>query len=329
MYRDLGNTGLKVSEVGFGTWGLGGDSYGTINDTDSIAALNVAYEKGCNFFDTSDLYGQGHSETILQRALGQHRKNIVIGTKFGMLPHTGFDMKQDFSNEHIENALHSSLERLNTDYVDIYLFHSPSRSQIEDSGSALTLLTNLEKQGKIKAIGVSVRSPEDALWVIENTGIQIVELNFNLIDQRAIELDVFKKAGEKCVGIIARTPLSFGYLSGKLSGDEVFPQNDHRSNWPLKQRELWAKAPKLFDILNKGKQRTLTQLALLFCIADPAVSTVIPGMLSSTEVIENMETSILDKLSLAELVEIRNIYKENKFYDPTAKNVASDLNNSN
>ena len=168
MYRDLGNTGLKVSEVGFGTWGLGGDSYGTTNDTESITALNVAYEKGCNFFDTSDLYGEGHSETILQRALGQHRKQIVIGTKFGMLPHIGFDMKQDFSNEHIEKALHASLERLNTDYVDIYLFHSPSRNQIEHSETSIKLLTDLKTKGDARIVE-PINPNTDAEIGISNT----------------------------------------------------------------------------------------------------------------------------------------------------------------
>ena len=319
MYRNLGNTGLSVSEIGFGTWGLGGDSYGPTNDDESIKALNLAYEKGCNFFDTSDLYGQGHSENILEQALGKYRQTIVICTKFGMLPHTGFNMKQDFSNQHVENALHASLKRLNTDYIDIYLFHSPSREQIENIDSAIQLLTNFKKAGKIKHIGVSVRAPEDAIMVIENTEIKIIELNFNLIDQRAIELGIFDKAAENGVGLIARTPLSFGYLSGNLTGNEIFPENDHRSAWPLKQKQLWATAPKLFEALNHGKGRSLTQLALLFCIANPSVSSVIPGMLRTDEVLENMAVSSLNKLTSSELDEIRNIYKENLFYDPTSK----------
>jgi aryl-alcohol dehydrogenase-like predicted oxidoreductase len=319
LYRKLGKTDLSVSEIGYGTWGLGGDSYGSVDDNMSIKALRLAFDQGCNFFDTSDLYGDGHSEDILSKSLNSMRKDILITTKFGMLPHTGFQMKQDFSNSHIQEALEKSLSRLRTDYVDLYLFHSPSRDQLKDSDRIFSFLRKMESEGKIRSLGLSARSPEDALFAINTLDINVIEINFNMIDQRAIELDLLKIAKERGVGIIARTPLSFGYLSGNLTGEEIFPKNDHRSNWPIAQRQTWAKAPGLFKKLNTGKPRSLVQLALLFCISYDEISTVIPGMLNDQEVMENMKVSLMDKLSSDELEMIRSIYENNNFYDPQSK----------
>src|SRR5688572_1441437 len=123
--RQLGRTGLTVSEIGFGTWGLGGDSYGPVDDATSREALMLAFDRGVTFYDTSDFYGAGRSEAVLGEAFRGRRDRIVIATKVGMLPHTGFDMPQDFSGPAIERGLEASLRRLQTDYVDLYLLHSP------------------------------------------------------------------------------------------------------------------------------------------------------------------------------------------------------------
>ena len=120
-YRQLGKTDIFVSEIGYGTWGLGSDyatGYGKVDDRESITSLQYAFENGINFFDTADLYGSGHSETILSKALFQNRRDIIIATKGGTLPHSGLFMPQDFSSEYLEKALNNSLGRLKTDYID-------------------------------------------------------------------------------------------------------------------------------------------------------------------------------------------------------------------
>ena len=124
-YRTLGKSNISVSEIGFGTWGLGGTSYGSVDDNVSRDALRVAIDRGVNFFDTSDFYGAGHSETILGDVISPYRENLVITTKGGMLPHDGFDMPQDFSVHHLTRSIENSLKRLRTSYVDVYLLHSP------------------------------------------------------------------------------------------------------------------------------------------------------------------------------------------------------------
>lgn len=318
-YRPLGQSGLEVSEIGFGTWGLGGNSYGPVDDAVSKAALRAAFADGVTFYDTSDLYGNGHSETILGEALGEVRSRIIISTKVGLLPHTGFEMPCDFSPRHIRAGNEASLRRLKTDYIDLYLLHSPTLDILRQADDIIPTLEELKAAGRIRAYGVSVRSPSDALAAVREFGFQALEVNFNLIDQRALDNGLFALALESRVGIIARTPLCFGYLTGKLDGRENFTHLDHRANWPAEQRERWAKSPNLFAFLNAGKPRTPAQLALRFCLDQPAISTVIPGMMNPAEVAENVVSSALDPLGPEELARIMLIYSSNVFYDQQAK----------
>ena len=135
-YRELGATGINVSEIGFGAWGIGGKhsnvvAYGEVDDKESIKALRLAYDRGVNFFDTSDLYGNGHSEKIISKAFREIRDKIIIASKGGTLPHTGLFMPQDFSENYLNKAIEKSLKRLRTDYIDIYQLHSPKIEDLE------------------------------------------------------------------------------------------------------------------------------------------------------------------------------------------------------
>lgn len=318
-YRKLGNTGIEVSEIGFGTWGLGGNSYGTVDDDVSKAALRFAFDSGITFYDTSDLYGNGHSEEVLGDALHDVRDKIIISTKVGLLPHTGFEMPCDFSPSHIRQGLEASLRRLRSKYIDIYLLHSPTIAMLRDDSAIVATLQTLKEVGKIRAYGISARSPDDCLALIQEFDFKVVQVNFNMIDQRAIDNGLFDLAFEKRVGIIVRTPLCFGYLTGKLHGNEKFEGIDHRANWPVEQLQRWAKAPDLFSFLNQGKNRTPAQLALRFCLDYKSVSTVIPGMMNRNEVKENILASSLEALNAEEMARIKLIYENNIFYDNTAK----------
>ncbi len=319
QYRQLGSTGLEVSEIGFGTWGLGGDSYGPVDDETSKKSLRLAFELGVTFYDTSDLYGNGHSEEILGEALKEVRQKIVIATKVGTLPHSGFNMPQEFSVQHIRESLEGSLRRLKTDYVDLYQLHSPSIETLVQNQEIIPTLEALQQEGKIREYGISARSPHDALTAIEKHGLKVVQINFNLIDQRALDDGLFTLSQQKCIGIIVRTPLSFGYLSGHLSGDESFLGHDHRTNWPQEQLRRWANSPKLFAPLYEGTDRTLVQLALKFCLSQDSVSTVIPGMMTCNQVTEDVKASEMQPLTITEIGTIRGIYDQNTFYDPSIK----------
>lgn len=317
-YRKLGRTGLTVSEVGFGTWGLGGDSYGPVSDDVSHQALRLAFDLGVTFYDTSDLYGSGHSEEILGEVFHGCRDKVVIATKVGMLPHTGFYMPQDFSEGNIMRSIHASLRRLKTDWIDLYQLHSP-QIDLPNWSDIIATLERIKQTGKIRTYGISVRSPTDAKIAVERFGFSVVQVNFNMIDQRATETGLFDLCREKRAGVIARTPLCFGYLSGKLTGDEEFQGRDHRANWPREQLYRWANSAELFAPLNKCKQRTLAQLALQFCLSEDVVSTVIPGMMTCDEVRENTAIVDMPPLTRMEAATVRGIYQGQVFYDPKAK----------
>lgn len=318
-YRPLGKTGIIVSEIGFGTWGLGGDAYGPIDDRVSIQTLQTAIDHGITFFDTSDLYGDGRSEEVLGRALQDVRKNVVICTKVGLLPHTGFSMPYDFSPQSIRKKIQDSLRRLKTDYVDLYLLHSPTIDILTKHPEPLEVMAELQKAGLIRSYGVSVRSPAEGFVAIQQFDIAAIEVNFNLIDQRAIENGLFDLAQKVQMGIIVRTPLCFGYLTGHLSGDEQFEGIDHRTNWPSRQLKRWAKAPGCFSSLAESRKSTISQFALRFCLEQESISTLIPGMMNPDQVLENVLSSQLESLTAEEKTQIHNIYQANTFYDKNAK----------
>ncbi len=316
--KPLGNTSIIPSVIGFGTWGLSGVSYGPMDEAHAVMLLNMALERGVNLYDTSDLYGDGRSEELLAKAFAHKRDRIYIATKGGTLPHTGFRMPQDFSRAYLEKALEASLKRLKTDYVDLYQLHSPTLEDIEVNDCVATLET-MRAAGKVKAYGVSVRSPMDGKVAVEKFGFRCVQVNFNLIDQRAAECGLFETASANGAGLICRTPLCFGFLSGSLNADTTFTKGDHRANWPMNQLKCWADAPALFKDLTEAKGRSYVQLALQFCLAQPAISTVIPGMMRESEVLEDLQAEVLSPLTEAELAEIQAIYKANTFYDKSAK----------
>jgi aryl-alcohol dehydrogenase-like predicted oxidoreductase len=317
-YRALGRTGLTVSEVGFGTWGLGGTSYGPVDDGESRLALELAFDRGVTFYDTSDLYGDGHSEEVLGRVFATRRREILIATKVGMLPHTGFDMPQDFSAGRIAAGVEASLRRLGTDYIDLYQLHSP-QMDLPNWDEILGALERLRANGTIRAYGLSARSPSDAAMAVERYGVAVVQVNFNLIDHRATDDGLLALCAARGVGVIARTPLCFGFLSGRLTGEETFAAGDHRANWPREQLRRWASAPAVFRSVIQDDRRTLVHLALQWCLSNPAVSTAIPGMLTRAEVEEDTAVTAFPPLTEAEVIAIRRAYREHVFYDPSAK----------
>jgi len=154
-------------------------------------------------------------------------------------------MPQDFSAKHLENALERSLRRLKTDYIDLYQMHSPTITDLKRN-NVIETLENFKAQGKIRTYGISVRSPDDGKIATERFNFPVVQVNFNMIDQRAVDNGLFDLAKGKGVGIIVRTPSVFGYLTGKLDGNEKFKGIDHRANWPKDQLKRWADAPDLF-----------------------------------------------------------------------------------
>lgn len=282
-YRTLGRTGLRVSEVGFGAWAIGGPSklgeveigWGEVDDAMSLRAIQAAFDAGVTFFDTSDAYGIGRSETLLGKALRSKRDRVVIATKVGNRTLDGQWVK-DFSKPWILKAIDASLARLGMDYVDLYQLHSPTDTA-DYRDEAFEALEALKAQGKIRYYGVSVGPAAHGPWVIQNTRADTIQVVYNMLE-REPEQELLPLAQAQGVGIIARVPLASGFLTGKFSADVTFPANDHRSHTyaPEKIRRMVAQVARL-GFLTGGKHKTMAQAALQYCLAHPAVSTVIPG----------------------------------------------------
>lgn len=272
--RPLGSTGLLVSEIGFGAWAIGagggkGTAYGPVRDEDSIAAIRRALDLGITFFDTSDMYGQGHSEDLLGRTLP--RDGVVIATK------GGFGSK--FAREQLVAACEESLRRLRRDVIDVYQLHNPKESELD----ALEALQDLKTQGKIRFAGVSIATPAEARAAAAR-GADTIQLVYNFIDQE--QRGVFGCGA----GIIVREPLSRGLLSGKFRADSAFPENDIRSRYAKAEYQRRLQAVEEFRSL-KNPELPIVRAALKFVLAEPQVGVVIPGIKTAAQAEENAAAS--------------------------------------
>ncbi len=286
--RPLGNTGLRVTEVGFGAWAIGGNdhgnSYGPTDDATSSAAVARAVELGCNFFDTADVYGWGHSEEILGEALREAREAVHLATKVGGDFYHG-GVRMNFKPDYVRFALERSLERLQTDYVDLYQLHNPPLGM---TGDAVTyrVFEELKAEGKILHYGVSIHEPMEGLLAMDSGRPEVLQLPFSLFRQ-AWDM-VLDRAAEEDVGIIAREPLGNGFLTGKYRGDETFPPGDIRASWPPEMVRARALAARSFHFLTEGKGTTPAQAALRYVLSHEAVSTTIPGIKTPAMAEENL-----------------------------------------
>jgi aryl-alcohol dehydrogenase-like predicted oxidoreductase len=301
QYRKFGATDLQVSEVGFGSWAIGGDAtigntaigWGPADDTISKKAIKAALDAGINFFDTADIYGLGHSEELLGASLTG--SEVIIATKVGNVSRNN-QFTVDYTKEHILSACERSLRRLNREVIDYYQLHTARVKHLED-GECIEAMQLLQQEGKIRYWGISLNTfdpfPEADFFLDNNLGSGF-QLVLNLINQRGLPL--MKKAAAKGYGIIARMPLQFGLLTGKFTADSHFDITDHRHN---------RLTPEIIDSSNEALQKiwklcqkyqvSKTQLAMSYIISYNEVSTVIPGIRTPEQVRSN--TSGLVKLS--------------------------------
>ena len=316
-YRQIGNTTISVSEIAFGAWGIGGitkgaKAYGYTNDNISQLALQRAYDFGVNFYDTAPLYGYGHSEKLIGKTLSHLRQHIILSSKVGYLDFKG---NQDFSAQHIRKSLEKSLRRLKTDYLDVFQLHDPPIEKLHQESHIFETMQALKDEGQIRAIGISTRSPCEDIIAIEKFEIDSIQLNFSLVDQRIIENGVLEKCQVKNVGVFAKTPLCFGFLSGNYTSANKFSSGDHRSKWDPEQIKRWANAYKLFMCSpSVPNDQTNVQVALQFCLSFPQVTAVMPGMLTPEHVEENVKSSKLGKLPMKSLQMFCKIYQKHQFF---------------
>ncbi len=323
--RPLGRTGIVVSEVGFGCWGIGGfvpgASYGSTDDQMSLSALRRALDLGVTFFDTADSYGNGHSEELLGEAFEDKKDRVVIATKAGQAV---FGTPPDFSPSNIRQSAEKSLRRLRRDRLDILQLHNPPIDLLKSRPEILGTLEELKSEGKIGTFGLSTKTPAEAVLAIQEFAVPLVQANFNIVDHRALEAGLLDLAARTGTGLIARTPLAFGFLSGTLGAATQFPEGDHRANWPEERKAQWASAGRAFlGRIAERDGQTLAQIALRFCLSYPGVSTIIPGMLKPAEVEENARASGFGPLLPADLESIRESYAGSSFASASVKTPTS------
>lgn len=305
-YRTFGRTGWQVSEIGYGMWGMG--AWSGSDDAESLASLQRAVELGCNFFDTAWVYGDGHSERILARLLKQNAdKKLYVATKIppknlGYPAKPEYTLEESYPPAHIEEYVHKSLENLGVESLDLIQLHTWNDSWLEDDRWRKKL-DELRSQKLFSAIGISLNrwEPWNGLQAVKSGAIDSVQVVYNIFDQNP-EDELFPACAETGVAVIARVPLDEGSLTGNLTKETTFPEDDWRSRYfnPENLIPTVERVEKLKEIL--PPETNLPETALRFILANAAVSTVIPGMRKTRHVEANIAASDKENLS-AELLE--------------------------
>lgn len=308
QYRAFGNTGIRVSEIGLGAWQLANPDWNLRDQDEAQQIVAQSLAAGCNFFDTAPGYGGGMSETILGKALKSVRRDqIVICTKAGYTA----EGITDFSTQAIAPNLEASLRRLQTEYVDILLLHNPARELMDGRFTTqYEELERLKQAGKIREYGVSLDWSAEMELVMATTASTAFEVYFNALYQEM--LPAFASAQAKGIGLIVKVPLDSGWLSGRYRGDHRF--DDIRNRWSPEVVERRAVLVERFAQIVPA-DRSLAHAALQFCLAQPAVSTVIPGAKSVAQALDNIAAA--DKQLPAECVQA--------IYDLWANEIAGDI----
>ncbi len=318
--RELGNSGISVSAVGFGAWGIGG-GWGDTADADSVEALNTAIDRGVTFIDTAYAYGDGRSERLIGDVVRARSEDIVIATK---VPPANGEWPAASSTTadvamppgHLVSCTEESLRRLGMDSVDLQQIHVWNDRWLTE-GSWLDEVADLKSRGLIRAFGVSINdhSPDSALEAVASGLIDSVQVIYNIFDQ-APQDRLLPACLEHGVGVIVRVALDEGGLTGTVTADSTFAADDWRSSYFRDDRP--AQVAEHVDAILADLEiaaSDLPEMALRFVLSDPAVSSVIPGMRRASNVERNVKVGDGVPLTPAQLEAlaghrwIRNFYQ--------------------
>ncbi|MBN2044597.1 MAG: aldo/keto reductase [Anaerolineales bacterium] len=309
-YRIFGRTGWQVSEVGYGMWGMGG--WTGSEDEESMASLQLSVDLGCNFFDTAWGYGGGHSERLLGRLVRANPdKKLFTATKippknFIWPSRRAFTLDDCFPPDHIQEYVEKSLENLGLDSVDLIQFHTWEDSWVEDE-RWLQKMDQLRSEGLIKAVGISINrwEPWNGVKAVTSGLIDAVQVIYNIFDQNP-EDELFPACDDHDVAVIARVPFDEGTLTGKITLESTWPEDDWRSTYfvPENLKSSVAHADALRPLV--PEDMTMAEMALRFILGNSTVSTIIPGMRKQTHVKANLATSDAGALDGALMKELKN-----------------------
>jgi aryl-alcohol dehydrogenase-like predicted oxidoreductase len=314
-HRELGRTGWNISTISFGAWAIGG-TWGDVKDEESLAALHRALDLGVNFFDTADVYGDGHSEQLLAKLCKERSEPFYVATKVGRRsdPH----IASSHTRENLTAYVERSLQNLDVETLDLLQLHSPP-TEVFYMPEVFDVLDDLVKAGKVRYYGVSVEKVEEALKAIEYANVQSVQIIFNIFRQRPLDL-FFREAQRRKVGILARVPLSSGMLTGKMSRTSTFEQDDHRQfnrhGESFDRGETFSGLDYEVGLQAVEELRALVpagmsmpQMALRWILMSPAVTCAIPGAKRPSQVEENVSAADLPPLSEETMSRIGDVYE--------------------
>jgi aryl-alcohol dehydrogenase-like predicted oxidoreductase len=311
LYRRLGRTGLEVSVLGYGAWGIGQTMWIGADDEESLRALHRSIELGVNFIDTAHGYGNGHSERLVGRVLKASSETVYVATKIPpknrLWPApSGVHADEAFPAEHVIARTEESLERLGVERIDVQQFHVWSDEWV-GQGTWLEAVEQLKRDGKIGAFGVSINDhqPGSAVRLVESGHVDTVQVIYNVFDQSP-EDELFPAVQRADVGVIARVPFDEGALTGHVTPETEFPEGDFRNNYFRDDRkeQVWERVQAIAAGLGIELDE-LPEIALRFAVTHPAVSTAIPGMRSVRNVERNVAAVEKGPLSPQEVEALR------------------------
>jgi aryl-alcohol dehydrogenase-like predicted oxidoreductase len=292
-HRTLGRTGLEVSEIGYGAWGIGGSQWLGAEDRESLRALHRAMDLGLNFVDTALAYGRGHSEELVGRAARERDEHVVVATKVpprnqAWPAPAGLDPEEVFPAGWIRRCTERSLRNTGLDVLDLQQLHVWSDEWV-GCGTWLEAVEALKAEGKIRAFGVSINDhqPENALKLIDTGVVDSVQVIYNVFDQSP-EDRLLPTCAERGIGVLARVPFDEGALTGTVGPDTTFPDGDFRNAYFRgdRRRQVAEHVQAILDDLGIAREQ-LPEVALRYVLSEPAVSSVIPGMRSVRNVERN------------------------------------------
>lgn len=306
-YRTLGRTGISVSEVGYGAWGIGGVQWTGGDDEEAKRALNLAIDRGLNLIDTALAYGKGHSERLVGEVARARTESIAIATKIPpknlQWPAKSVPLEDAFPADYIVECTEKSLRNLGVETIDLQQFHVWHDDWVERT-EWIEAIAKLREQGKIRYVGISINDyqPANVIKALRTGQIDAVQVIYNIFEQAPND-ELYPVCQELNIGVLARVPFDEGGLTGAITPETVFPADDFRS-WFFRgdrKQKVFDRVEKLKGLLG-AEAASLPELALRFTLSHDAVSTVIPGMRSTRHVESNIACSDGRKLS-ADLLE--------------------------
>lgn len=294
-YRILGKTGMKVSVVGMGTWQFGGEWGKDFTQNEADAMFDAARQAGITLIDTAECYGDHLSEEFIGSAIARDRDEWIVATKFGHKFNERFARDTVYDPPEVRKQLEHSLRALQTDYIDLYQFHSGNDDMFDTPGLWEMLHEQMDA-GKIRHLGISIGSNTNVHQtdMADDVHAEAIQVIYNRLD-RAPEQEVFPSCIRQNLGVLARVPLASGYLSGKYDVDATFPESDVRSAWHKEQ----TRREKLEQVSQIKQQEVpegvpMARWALAWCLQHDAVTCVIPGCKSVEQVRDNAAAADLD-----------------------------------